>query len=288
MTRILSWNIQNGKGCDGRISLERIAGVIGAMGAPEIICLQEVSRGLVLETGKAAPDQVAELEQLFPGYEIAFGVAFEARPSGAGSRWQYGNAILTKLPLSMMLSHPLPRPGVENLRHMTRQATEVVLEDGSGPLRVVNTHLEFHSAIHRLAQVDRLRELQLEAIEETAMPPRTDPAGPYRQAARPVDAIYCGDFNMLPGSEEYRRLLDRLVSVDQPFVDAWKRLYPDREYDPTCGIHDRNQWPEGPHCRDFFFAAGRCIAALRTMTVDVGTDASDHQPLMLELDAGPT
>lgn len=285
MTQILSWNIQNGKGCDGRISLERIAGVIGAMGTPDVICLQEVSRGLELEAGHAAPDQVAELEQLFPGYEIAFGVAFEARSRGASERWQYGNAVLSKLPLSMMLSHPLPRPGVENLRHMTRQATEIVVDDDLGPLRIVNSHLEFHSAIHRLAQVERLRDLQREAIEETAMPPLTSTSGPYQQAARPVDAIYCGDFNMAPGSEEYQRLLAPLSSEDQPFADAWMRLYPDREHAPTCGIHDHEQWPEGPHCRDFFFATGRCAAALRSLKVDTNTDASDHQPLLLELDA---
>ncbi|HEY5739089.1 MAG TPA: endonuclease/exonuclease/phosphatase family protein [Gammaproteobacteria bacterium] len=283
MTSVLSWNIQNGKGCDGKISLERIAAVIGAMGTPDIICLQEVSRGLVLEEGSAAPDQVAELQQLFPDYEIAFGVAFEARTPGKSERWQYGNAILTKMPLLMMLAHPLPRPGVENIRHMTRQATEVVVEDDSGPLRIVNTHLEFHSAIHRMAQVDRLRDLQREAIEETTMPPLTSASGPYQQVARPVDAIYCGDFNMAPGSEEYRRLLAPLAGEAEPFIDAWLQLYPDREHDPTCGIHDHEQWPEGPHCRDFFFAAGRCTACLRALRVDAKTDASDHQPLMLEL-----
>jgi endonuclease/exonuclease/phosphatase family metal-dependent hydrolase len=285
MTCILSWNIQNGKGNDGRISLERIAAVIGAMGEPDVICLQEVSRGLVLEAGSAAPDQVAELGQLFPGYEMAFGVAFEARPPGANARWQYGNAVLSKLPLLMMLSHPLPRPGVENLRHMTRQATEVVVADSSGPLRIVNTHLEFHSALHRLAQVERLRDLQREALEETAMPPRTDSSGPYQQVARPADAIYCGDFNMLPGSTEYQRLVAPLADEGRPFDDAWMTLFPGRGHDPTCGIYDRRQWPEGPHCRDFFFASGRCSAALRDMKVDTKTDASDHQPLMLELDA---
>ena len=287
MTRILSWNIQNGKGNDGRISLGRIAEVIASMGAPDVICLQEVSRGLVLEAGVDAPDQVAELGQLFPGYEIAFGIAFEARPPGASARWQYGNAVLTRLPLLLTMSHPLPRPGVENVRHMTRQATEVVVADESGPLRIVNTHLEFHSAIHRLAQVDRLRDLQREAMEESAMPPRTDSAGPYQQAARPVDAIYCGDFNMLPGSQEYQRLLAPLAAKNRPFDDAWTRLFPGREQDPTCGIYDRKQWPEGPHCRDFFFAAGRCVEALRDMRVDTKTDASDHQPLMLEFAGRP-
>lgn len=287
MTRILSWNIQNGKGCDGRISLERIAGVVEMMGVLDIICLQEVSRGLVLDAGVPAPDQVAELEQLFPGYEIAFGVAFEARSPSTGERWQYGNAIVTKLPLQMMLSHPLPRPGVENVRHMTRQATEVVVDDGSGPLRIVNTHLEYHSAVHRLAQVDRLRDLQREAIEESVMPPLTNSSGPYQQAARPVDAIYCGDFNMAPRSPEYQRLLAPLISEEQAFADAWLKLYPEREHDSTCGIYDRDQWPEGPHCRDFFFAAGRCTSALNAMKVDTRTDASDHQPLVLELGARP-
>jgi endonuclease/exonuclease/phosphatase family metal-dependent hydrolase len=283
MTRILSWNIQNGKGNDGKISLERIAGVIESTGAPDVICLQEVSRGLALEPGSAAPDQVAELGRLFPGYEIAFGVAFEACPPGTTQRWQYGNAVLTKLPLLMVVSHPLPRPGVNDLRHMTRQATEVVVADSAGPLRIVTAHLEFHSVIHRLAQVERLRDLQREAQEETALPPRTDCAGPYQQVARPEDAIYCGDFNMLPSSEEYHRLLEPLAAQPRPFVDAWAALFPGRTHDPTCGIYDHRQWPEGPHCRDYFFAAGRCTEALRDLRVDPQTDASDHQPLMLEL-----
>jgi len=283
MTRILSWNIQNGKGNDGKIALARIAGVIEAAGAADVICLQEVSRGLELEPGAAAPDQVAELERLFPGYEIAFGIAFEARPAGAAQRWQYGNVVLSRLPLLMVVSHPLPRPGVEDLRHMTRQATEVVVADRAGPLRIVTTHLEYHSAVQRLAQVERLRDLQREALEETALPPRTDQAGPYQQAARAEDAIYCGDFNMLPGSEEYRRLLAPLGAQPRPFADAWTALFPGRAHDPTCGIYDRRQWPEGPHCRDFFFVTGRCVGALRDLRVDTRTDASDHQPLLLEL-----
>jgi endonuclease/exonuclease/phosphatase family metal-dependent hydrolase len=283
MTRILSWNIQNGKGNDGKIALDRIAGVIESIGAPDVICLQEVSRGLELEPGTAAPDQVAELGRLFPDYEIAFGIAFEARPPGAAQRWQYGNAVLSKLPLLMVVSHPLPRPGVENLRHMTRQATEVVVADSAGPLRIVSTHLEFHSAIHRLAQVERLRDLQREALEETALPPRTDRAGPYQQVGRPADAIYCGDFNMLPDSEEYQRLRAPLAAQPRPFEDAWTVLFPDRAHEPTCGIYDHRQWPEGPHCRDFFFATGRCVEALRDLRVDTQTDASDHQPLLLEL-----
>ena len=287
MTRILSWNIQNGMSPDGSVSLQRVADVIQSMDTPDVICLQEVSRGLALEAETAASDQVAELAELFPEYEVVFGVAFEACPPGETGRWQYGNAVLTRLPLLLVVSHPLPRPGVNGVRHMIRQATEIVVVDASGPLRIVNLHLEFHSAIQRLAQVDRLRDIQREALEEASMPPLTDPAGPYQQVARPVDGIFCGDFNMLPDSHEYQRLIAPLAGESHLFVDAWKTLHSRSAHDPTCGIYDRRQWPEGPHCRDFFFATGRCVDALRDLRVDTNTDASDHQPLMLELGDRP-
>ena len=41
--RILSWNIQWGRGIDGRVDLERTVAVIAA-GNPDVICLQEVAR----------------------------------------------------------------------------------------------------------------------------------------------------------------------------------------------------------------------------------------------------
>ena len=68
-------------------------------------------------------------------------------------------------------------------------------------------------------------------------------------------------------------------------TDAWTSLYPDRPHAPTCGIFDREQWPQGPHCRDFFFAAGPLAGAIRNLAVNLESDASDHQPLCLDLDA---
>ena len=61
-------------------------------------------------------------------------------------------------------------------------------------------------------------------------------------------------------------------------------VHPDRPHDPTCGIYDHAQWPEGPHCRDFFFVAGDCVRVVSSMRVNTETDASDHQPLMIEID----
>lgn len=283
MTRILSWNIQNGMGCDGEISLTRIADVIFNMGDPDIICLQEVSRGLILDHSGQPADQVAEIEGLFQGYELIFGAAVDAVDPAGGRRWQFGNVALSRLPLLSVALHPLPRPAVQGTRYMTRQATEVVVSGRSGPLRVINTHLEYHSRIQKLAQIDRLREIQTEALEEQVRPRRVEETGPYQFVARPAEAVLCGDFNMLPGSKEYDNLLEPLAGTEQRFHDAWNTAYPDCMHEPTCGVHDRQLWPQGPHCRDFFFVAGACVDRIRAVRIDAATDASDHQPLLLEM-----
>ena len=140
MTSILSWNIQNGKGVDDHISLARITDVISGMGTPDVICLQEVSRGLELSDGYA-PDQLSELAELFPEYEIVFGIAVDALCQDSNQRWQFGNVTLSRLPILARTTHVLPSPAIEGLRYMTRQATEVVVEAPAGALRVVTTDL---------------------------------------------------------------------------------------------------------------------------------------------------
>ncbi len=279
MTRILSWNIQNGRGVDGVVSLERIARVCRALGEADVLCLQEVSRGLDLGAGPR--DQVAELCELFPGYEGLYGAAVDARGLG-GNRWQFGNLLLSRLPVLSVRHHPLPRPCLASGRHMARIATETVVATSAGPLRVVNLHLEYHSADQRLAQVERLRGMQREADELAEHPPAADPHGPYRAVPHPVDAVYCGDYNMVHGGPEYRCMLEPLNGM-VPFVDAWEEACPGIDPAPTCGVHDRVQWPEGPHCRDFFFVTPRLSSRISDIRVDVATDASDHQPLLLEL-----
>ena len=54
MIQVLSWNIQNGEGVDGVISLERIADTIFSMSNPDVICLQEVSRNCKLKRWNSA------------------------------------------------------------------------------------------------------------------------------------------------------------------------------------------------------------------------------------------
>ncbi len=279
--RILSWNIQNGKGCDDQVSLMRIVREIEAMGEPDVICLQEISRGLDIFNDPERPDQMAQLSELLEGYEGVFGLAIDRR--SASGRWQYGNAIFSRLPVLASASHLLPRPGDDNKKQMNRQATEVVIDTKYGPCRVISTHLEFHSHRQRLAQVLHLRELHEEAVQEQNMPPECSDEGPYQLVPRPVDVIMCGDFNMLPGSEEYGALLAPLAQGSTHLSDAWSLVFPDSPHEATCGIHDHSQWPQGPHCRDYFFVAGQCKDHLRGVTVNTETIASDHQPVMIEL-----
>lgn len=283
MTTVASWNIQNGRGVDGVGSLPRIAEVISRMGEPDVICLQEVSRHLPLSGTGFAVDQIAELADLFPGYEVIFGVAIEAAGAGSAPRWQYGNATLSRLPVVSVFHHALPQPPHAGVRQMPRQVSEVTVKTGYGSLRVMNTHLEFHSLQQRLVQIARLRDLHLQAAAVAHNVPDYDDSGSYRFLDRPESCVLCGDFNIEVGSPEYIAMLAPAEGDTLCFRDAWQIAYADRPHEPTCGVHDTVQWPQGPHCRDFFFVAGAAACAVHGVCVDTETNASDHQPLMLTI-----
>jgi endonuclease/exonuclease/phosphatase family metal-dependent hydrolase len=134
VTVILTWNIQAGLGCDGVTDLGRIAGTIRARD-PDIVCLQEVARN-VPEMAKGE-DQVERLARLFPGYHAVFGAAIDR--AGAEQRLRFGNLILSRLPVLQAFTHLLPQPAAPGIKHMPRQATEIVAETPSGPMRVVTT-----------------------------------------------------------------------------------------------------------------------------------------------------
>ena len=61
MFTLVSWNIQYGKGVNGRIDLGRIAETVQKDGLPDVLCLQEISRNYPYPADGA--DQVRELEK---------------------------------------------------------------------------------------------------------------------------------------------------------------------------------------------------------------------------------
>ena len=280
---VISWNIQYGKGADGRIDFPRIVGVVRRLGDADVICFQELAINFPELDGGAGADQPAILAALLPGYTPIFRPALDfGRPDGR--RQYFGNMILSRLPVLQVLAHLLPRPAEAGIRSMQRQALEAVVEAPFGPLRVLTTHLEFHSEMHRLAQVDAIRARHEEAAVRAATPGDDDTRGTYRSVPRPATGLVCGDFNFEPGWPEYHRMLAPFPVGIPAFRDAWSVRNPGKPHAPTAGIYDADQWPKGPNCRDFVFVTGDLAGRLRRISVDVKTDASDHQPVLVEFD----
>ncbi len=280
-TRIISWNIQNGLGVDGALSLGRIVEQIRSMGDMDVICLQEVSVNMLLPDG-SKHDQVKELSALFPGYTAFFGVALDRLSDDGQSREQFGNLILSRLPVHSVFYHPLPQLADGLIKQMPRQLTEVTVQTASGPLRVMTTHLEFHSVAQRQAQTKRIIDIQAGVSALLAEPPLAVKDTPYAELPRPASCIVCGDFNFLTDAPEYELLTNNTQGEEQ-FVDAWGLAHPAAPHAPTCGIYDAAQWPQGAHCRDFMFITPDLAHSVVGMKVDTVTGASDHQPVLLEL-----
>ncbi|MBM2764835.1 endonuclease/exonuclease/phosphatase family protein [Burkholderia anthina] len=283
--RLIDWNIQWGRDADGVVDLPRTIAAARRLGDFDVLCLQEVTRGFGTLPGQPGPDQFAELAALLPGHTIveAIGADLPALEPGAPRR-QFGNAIATRLPVGRVLRQWLPWPADAGAPSMPRVALDVEIETRSGPLRVVTTHLEYYSARQRLAQVDALRARHREACAHADRPaPAENAAGPFTSTRQPRDAIVCGDFNSAFDSDAYRRFLEPITDAPA-FVDAWVARHPDCTPPPTAGVYDTVQWSDGPLACDFVFVTETLLPRVTRCEIDGDTRASDHQPVVLELD----
>ncbi|MEN3381954.1 MAG: hypothetical protein V7608_1998 [Hyphomicrobiales bacterium] len=275
--KLITWNIQCGKGCDGAVDLARIVSVARALGDADVFCFQEVSDNFAKLDG--GTDQSATIAALLPGYRPVFHPAVETIDS-QGQRHRFGNMTLSRLPVLQVANHLLPWPPAAAVRSMRRHALETTVLSALGPLRITNTHLEFHSAEQREAQIARLLELQQEASSRpTAAKSHREPYGSQTTAA---SGILCGDFNFDVGDAQHAMLHDS-TRPGLNYRDAWLLVQPGRPRAPTCGIHDRAQWPDGADCRDFIFVTQDLAPRLQRISVDTDTAASDHQPLLIEM-----
>lgn len=286
--KLLTWNIQWGRGADGRVDLARIASHIRRLGELDVICLQEVTSGYAELDGNDGTDQFAAIEQLFPEYAALSGFAMDCAGSdgsdGGGRRKRFGNMLLSRHPVRQAFRHLLPWPSDPHAPNMQRLALEANIDTPAGLLRVTTTHLEYYSMMQRAAQIARLRELHVEAVMHAREPgPGKATDGPFSGALRAAPAILCGDCNFKPDSVSRVQLLQFIDAVTPPYRDAWNVLHPGTMHTPTVGLYDKKQWPGEPFTFDYFFVSEDLLPRLRTMTVDTLSDASDHQPLMLEL-----
>jgi endonuclease/exonuclease/phosphatase family metal-dependent hydrolase len=274
--RLITWNIQCGKGCDGVVDLARIVSVAKSLADADVFCFQEVSDGFASLDGDT--DQGAQLAALLPDHRPVFLPAIETIDS-QGRSHRFGNMTLSRLPILQVASHLLPWPQDNSVRSMRRQALEVTVQTAFGALRVTNTHLEYYSASQRNAQIGRLLDLQQEA---STYRQAADAREPYGRQMIAASGILCGDFNF-DVCDPQHAMLHASSRSGLSYRDAWTICHPDRPHEPTCGVHDHVQWQNGADCRDFIFVTQDIAGRVCRIEVDGATDASDHQPVLVEM-----
>ncbi|MDD5250718.1 MAG: endonuclease/exonuclease/phosphatase family protein [Rhodocyclaceae bacterium] len=283
---VLSWNIQWGRGGDGRVDLARTAAAAKARRA-DVLCLQEVAVNHPGLPGAPSGDQAQLLAAMFAGYEAVYGVGSDMT-DGQGGRRQFGELILSRWPVLQVFRHRLPWPADPAVPSMQRVAVEVVVAAPLGPLRVVTTHLEYYSQRQRDAQVEALRSLHAEGWQQAVQPrSAAESDAPFAVLPRGEFTVLCGDFNFTPAAPEYARLQAAYAgeSAAVPrLLDAWRLLHPRAPHPPTAGLQKTGAIA-APACVDFFFVSENLAEKLRRMTVDRSSDASDHQAITLELAA---
>jgi endonuclease/exonuclease/phosphatase family metal-dependent hydrolase len=280
---VVTWNIQWGRGVDGRVDLRRIVDTTRALGDFDVLCLQEVADNYPGLDGAGRDDQFAQLARLLPGFHAHEGIAVDRWDASFG-RQRFGNMILSRAPAAQVLRHQLPWPADPQNPSMPRMALEAVLETPQGPVRVTTTHLEYYAPGQRAAQIEALRALQVEASGHAqSAQPANQGGKPFEPRPRDSRAILTGDFNCDAGDALIARLQEPLPGAPS-WTDAWPLAHPGSAHPKTVGVHDAVQWKGKSRSFDFFFVSRDLAQGVRRVEIDAATQASDHQPLLLEID----
>jgi endonuclease/exonuclease/phosphatase family metal-dependent hydrolase len=274
--KLVTWNTQWCRGMDGAVSPQRIVEGARRMADFDVLCLQEVAQGYDALPG-APGDQPAQLAALMPGFQLFFGAAVDEFRSD-GTRQRFGNLVATRLPVVQVQHHALPWPADAGRPSMPRMCTALMLRDPElGAVRVMTTHLEYYSAVQRIAQARALCGLHAQACAMAAAPPADgDPGSPFQSKTHTPLTILCGDFNLEASAPEYA-----LIEA-AGLCDAWRVLHGTRPQDPTFRLIDRTHGPDPIAC-DFIFLSAGLVPHVQSVWVDGQTRDSDHQPVALHL-----
>ena len=244
--RLVTFNTHHGVGNDRRHDLPRLAKVLAAADA-DVICLQEVDRYFGERSEDV--DQALLLSRALD-MQLAWGPAIdERRPDGAPK--QYGNALLSRLPILVSDVHRLPGGGEP------RSALRTMVELDGGLLWVTNTHLSGGGPARRAAQLEAIAALHTGPMET---------------------GVIVGDFNTGPDAPE-------LAAVRERFTDAWE-LAPERADQAGWRLwrsgHGDTFPARGADRRidQVWVSPGVEVTAARVLDAE---EASDHLPFVVDL-----
>jgi endonuclease/exonuclease/phosphatase family metal-dependent hydrolase len=292
--KIVTYNVQWFKGIDGVVDIARVINVAREMADFDAICMQEVAVNYTALTGTRQANQPEIVRQLLPGFEVFFSPAIDELSPCGTMRQQFGNLIATRLPVRQVQHTPLPYPNPitpQPTPSMQRIALTCILQASWGPVRLITSHLEYYNQVMRHAQARALRDLHLQGCSLATYPSKTEPGTPYQPKPLTTDTIICGDFNFESGSEEYATITEAVTTgggtarsegVHQ-LLNSFDVLQPGRNYPATFRLFDRTYGPEPVGC-DFFFVSDSLAHRVKSFSVNQVTQASDHQPVLLEIE----
>lgn len=278
--RIISYNIQYGRGMDDRYDLVRACNrVRGA----DLICLQEVDQYWRRSGDK---DQAAEIAGLLPTYYYVYGSSFDVDASGRAAhgavinrRRRHGNMILSRWPILSSRTFNLPKRHYDDRFNMQMTVIEAVVSTASRGLRIYNYHAGYLESSERQQQVAEFARLfAASPAEQGAWSGKADIDGAdwsdRRQAPpMPASAIVCGDFNANVGTAEYRQLLD-----STGLVDCWSVADPQQVDAPTWK-KERGEDVRVSGKIDHILVTPDLAPHIAGVSIDHDTDASDHKPI---------
>ncbi len=287
--KLVTYNIQYGRGRDERYDLARIAGEVEGA---DVIALQEVER---YWSRSGNVDQPAEIARLLSGYYWVYGQGVDLHlespagaREGANLRRQFGNMLLSKTPILSSRNHLLPKYASLGPMSLQRNALEGVVDTAVGPLRFYSVHLTHLTAETRMPQVERLLQIHRSARIEGAAITGGGLKEEWTQDGMPPpasgNALLMGDFNFEPDSEEYARITGPVspyggrVVNPEGFVDAWVETGHAAEEGVSADIYGR------PVRLDYCFVSAELRGLIRSAEIDDQAEGSDHQPLRVVID----
>jgi endonuclease/exonuclease/phosphatase family metal-dependent hydrolase len=236
----MTYNVHSCIGKNGKASPSSIAEIIARYN-PDVVALQELDMGLI-RSGLIDQAQMIAKD---------LKMDFHFHPSLRLEKGQYGNAILSRYPMTLI--HAGELPSLSKRHDLEKRGVlwvEVVCDNNK--IHVFNTHLSLNRK-ERSAQIDILLG------QKWLKHPRCQ-----------APIIFCGDFNALPLSKVYRRLRTFLQDTQHHLNSR----------------RPKKTWPSWfPIVRlDYIFVSNDIKATnIFAPRTPLTNNASDHLPLIAEL-----